>query len=67
MTDNTNSSSDQLDTLVGAQAIADYANLDVRQAFYLLQRGELPGRKLGKLWISTKSAIRRRIETQLAL
>jgi hypothetical protein len=60
MTDTT--TDDRLDTLIGAKAIADYANLDVRQAFHLLQLGELPATKMGKLWTSTKTAIRRRIE-----
>jgi hypothetical protein len=46
------------DVLWGAQAIADFVGLDVRQAFHALQRGHLPGTKTGHVWTSTKSRLR---------
>jgi hypothetical protein len=43
----------------GARAIAAAAGLkDTRQAFYLLEKGLLPGRKVGRQWVSTLDAIR---------
>jgi hypothetical protein len=53
------------DLLEGADAIAEflYGRNDPRarrRVFYLLEQGELPGRKMGGKWISSKRAIRER-------
>jgi hypothetical protein len=37
----------------GAPAIAAIVNRSTSQAYYLLEKGLLPGRKIGKLWTST--------------
>jgi hypothetical protein len=49
----------------GAKAIAAAANIvdedgepDERRAFYLLGKGLLPARKVGRLWVSTVRRIR---------
>lgn len=47
------------DILHGAQAIADYIGVDLRRAFYLLQRGYIPAVKTGATWTSTRSRLRR--------
>jgi hypothetical protein len=44
--------------LWGAAAIAREAGLNPRQAFDKLQRGLLPGKKNGDMWVSTRRAIR---------
>jgi hypothetical protein len=45
------------DLLSGAAAIADYTGFSLRRVFHLLERGLLPGRKLGGTWISSKRAL----------
>jgi len=37
----------------GAPAIAEIINRSTSQAYYLLEKGYLPGRKIGKIWTST--------------
>jgi hypothetical protein len=45
------------DLLSSAAAIADYTGFSLRRVFHLLERGLLPGRKLGGTWISSKRAL----------
>jgi hypothetical protein len=45
------------DLLFGAQAIADYIGVDLRRAFYLLEKRYIPGVKVGATWTSTKSRL----------
>jgi hypothetical protein len=47
------------DVLFGAQAIANEIGRDIRQTFYLLERGYLPARKTGRIWTATRSGLRR--------
>jgi hypothetical protein len=56
-----NDSSESLadDLLRGAEAIAAFVGLDIRQAFYGLQRGYIPAVKDGHIWVTTKSRLRR--------
>ncbi len=42
----------------GAKAIGEVANLTERQAFHALERGHLPGTKIGAKWTSTKRRLR---------
>jgi hypothetical protein len=49
---------DKLDLLVGAEAIADYLNIEVRQCFHWLARGYIPASKTGNIWTATRSALR---------
>jgi hypothetical protein len=44
--------------LWGAAAIAEELGLTRRQTFYLLESGELPGRKIGRQWAVEKSVLR---------
>ena len=52
----------QLDVLRGAERIGLYIGLNVRQAFYLLGKGELPAKKIGGRWVSTKHQLRSFVE-----
>ena len=47
------------DILRGAEAIARYVGLDVRQCFYRLEQGDLPAVKEGAVWVTTKSRLRK--------
>jgi hypothetical protein len=47
------------DLLLGAQAIADELGISIRKAFHLLESGHLPASKTGRLWVSTRSRLRR--------
>jgi hypothetical protein len=50
----------------GAAVIGAEANLTPRQAFYALERGYLPGTKIGEKWMSTKRRLRQRMEVNAA-
>jgi hypothetical protein len=47
------------DLLIGADAIAAEIGIDVRKVYHWLQLGYLPASKMGALWTSTRSALRR--------
>jgi hypothetical protein len=47
------------DLLIGANAIADELGLDPRQTYYWLSKGYLDADKVGDLWISTRTRLRR--------
>ena len=47
------------DLLLGAQAVADELGISLRKTFYLLETGQLPARKTGRLWTSTRSKLRK--------
>lgn len=47
------------DILFGASAIAIEIGLDVRKTFYLLERGHIPATKVGRMWTTTRSRLRR--------
>jgi hypothetical protein len=57
------------DVLWGAKAIGheagivdDSGEVNIRKVFHQLENGHLPARKVGRLWQSTKTAIRRALE-----
>ena len=49
------------DILWGVPAIATFIDRDERQVYYQLQQGYLPGRKVGHIWQSTRSALRQHL------
>lgn len=52
-----------LDLIWGAEAIAEALNLKSRKQVYpMLEKGELPGRKVGKSWVVSRAALRRHFE-----
>jgi hypothetical protein len=60
------------DILRGALAIGDFVGLEERKAFHHLQRGDIPATKEGRVWVTTKSRLRRhynehRFEPPLAM
>jgi hypothetical protein len=47
------------DLLRGAEAIGVFIGLGLRETFYGLQEGHIPGRKEGRTWVSSKSRLRK--------
>ena len=47
------------DILKGAAQIAEYIGEDERRTYYLLERGHIPGFKVGRHWHSRKSMLDR--------
>ncbi|RWK33801.1 MAG: DNA-binding protein [Mesorhizobium sp.] len=55
-----NSSPENLDLVWGAAAIGRELGLkNDRQAFYILEKGLLPAKKVGCQWVTSRHAIRR--------
>jgi hypothetical protein len=54
---------DTADIVWGAAAIAKLINRgdDVRRTYYLLEKGHLPAKKLGRVWVSSRKALRRAV------
>jgi hypothetical protein len=48
---------DQDEVLWGARAIGRVVNRNQRQTFELLEKRVLPGKKIGKLWVATRSQL----------
>ena len=46
------------DLLFGAKAIADELGISLRQTYYLLERGHVPARKAGRIWIGSRRRLR---------
>ncbi len=46
-----------LDLVWGASAIAKLIGRSDRQAFHMLEKGELPGRKVGGRWVIERSKL----------
>jgi len=42
-----------------ANVVDEDGNVDLRKTFYLLETGHLPGKKVGRKWISDSDAIAR--------
>jgi len=45
------------DILRGAKAIAEFTGLKVHQVEYLLKNGNLPAKRVGKVWFTTCSEL----------
>jgi hypothetical protein len=48
---------DNCDALWGVEQIARYINRSSRQAYYLLQQGLIPARKVGVIWVASRSKL----------
>jgi hypothetical protein len=61
------------DTIWGAENIGREAGIvdretgevDIRKVFYQLETGNLPGKKVGRLWVSSVAALRSALEVKL--
>jgi len=47
------------DILRGAAQIGDFIGLDEQKAFHKLEKRQIPADKEGRIWVSTKSRLRR--------
>jgi len=57
MSDAASNTSDHLDLIWGAEAIAEALNLKTtRQAVWFLENGHIPCRKIGRRWVTAGSA-----------
>ncbi len=48
-----------LDPIWGAKAIGEEIHRSPRATFHLLEKGAIPGRKVGNLWVSSRQELRR--------
>ncbi|WP_336741357.1 helix-turn-helix domain-containing protein [Aureimonas altamirensis] len=55
----TTKSVQEMDLVWGATDIARFIGRSTRSTFYLLENGELPGRKVGGRWVASRSEIER--------
>ncbi|UPJ99465.1 helix-turn-helix domain-containing protein [Bradyrhizobium sp. 172] len=46
------------DLMIGAKPIATELGVPLRQAFYLLETGKIPGFKIGAKWAARKSTLK---------
>jgi hypothetical protein len=46
------------DLLWGAEAISREIDLPVKKVFYRLERGDLPGKKVGNVWVASRNKLR---------
>jgi hypothetical protein len=44
--------------LWGAVAIANFVGRNPRQTYWMLEKGTLPAKKIGKLWVGRRSTLR---------
>jgi hypothetical protein len=49
------------DLVWGAEGLARELGINPRRAYYLLERKLVPARKLGALWVISRSALRRHL------
>lgn len=45
------------DLLPGVKAIAQHIGEPEKRVFYMLEKGQIPGRRVGRRWYSTRSAL----------
>jgi hypothetical protein len=45
-----------------ANILDEHGNVHLPKTFRLLEQGRLPGKKVGRLWVSTREAIRNHFE-----
>jgi hypothetical protein len=47
------------DLIWGAEAIGEVIRRRPRQTVYMLEKGPLPAKKVGRLWVATRSSLER--------
>ena len=58
MKSTTDSSNTELELIWGAASIGRELSVSTRQAFYLLESGRLPAKKVGRQWCTSRKALR---------
>ncbi len=61
-----NTTDETLDLVWGAKAIGECIGRNPRQTFYLLEKGELPAKRIGALWVASRDALRRHLVGEAA-
>ncbi len=51
------------DLLDGVAAYVEFLGWAPRRVYYMLERGQLPGGKIGNRWIGSKRVVRQRLES----
>ncbi len=51
------------DILDGVAAFSEFIGWPPRRVYYMLERGQLPGGKIGNRWIGSKRVRRQRLES----
>ena len=46
-----------MEKILTAEEVADYLKINIRTVYKLLETGELQGRKIGRIWRITESAV----------
>jgi hypothetical protein len=54
----TSTEASKMELLWGAAAIADELGIDSRKAFYLLEKGSLPAKKVQGRWVADRGKLR---------
>ena len=54
------------DLIWGAEAIGKVIKRRPRQVVYMLEKGLLPAKKVGRLWVSTRSSLERHFYGEVA-
>ncbi len=49
--------------LDGVAAYSEFTGWPPRRVYYMLEKGQLPGGKIGNRWIGSKRAVRQRLES----
>lgn len=55
----TSESENDIELLWGASAIAKAMGRETRQAYYLLEGGQIPARKIGNQWVAERGKLLR--------
>lgn len=55
-----------LDLLWGAKAIASELGRTEKQTFHLLERGQIPAKKIGAQWVANRNTLRKHFEAETA-
>ena len=51
------------DLLDGVAAYSEFIGWPTRRCYYMLERGQLPGGKIGNRWVGSKQVVRRHLKS----
>lgn len=58
----TSQSAKSIDLIWGAESIAEALGRTRRSTFHLLEKGEIPAKKVGGRWVASRDALRKHFE-----